>query len=58
MMVVCSKAVIDVSKSGGCGQVFPPEQLNELLAGSDYVVMALPHTPATDKLVGKARLCL
>ena len=57
-MVLCSKALIDVNYSVGCGQVFPPDQLNKLMAGSDYVVMALPHTPATDKLVGKARLCL
>ena len=33
-------------------QVFPPDQLGALMAASDYVVMALPHTPATDKLVG------
>lgn len=39
----------------GC-QVFPPDQLNALMAASDYVVLALPHTPATDKLVGRVRV--
>ena len=42
--------------SGGRRQVFPPDQLGELMAASDYVVMALPHTPATDKLVGRDAL--
>ncbi|KAK9824989.1 hypothetical protein WJX81_004929 [Elliptochloris bilobata] len=37
-------------------KVFPPDQLEALMAASDYVVMALPHTPATDKLVGRAAL--
>ena len=32
--------------------MFPPDQLGALMGASDYVVMALPHTPATDKLVG------
>ena len=36
--------------------MFPPDQLDALMAASDYVVMALPHTPATDKLVGWAAL--
>ena len=36
--------------------MFPPDQLSALMAASDYVVMALPHTPATDKLVGREAL--
>lgn len=34
--------------------MYAPEQLNELMAASDYVVMATPHTPATDQMVGAA----
>lgn len=31
--------------------MYTPEQLHELMSQSDYVVMATPHTPATDKMV-------
>ncbi len=39
-----------------CRQVFPPEQLEQLMAKSDYVVAALPATPATNKLVSAAAI--
>ena len=32
-------------------QVYHPEQLAELMADSDFVVAALPATPATDKFI-------
>lgn len=42
--------------------MYSPDQLQELMAASDYVVMATPHTPATDKMVrggaGRAQLLL
>lgn len=31
--------------------MYSPDQLNELMATSDYIVTALPSTPATTKLV-------
>jgi phosphoglycerate dehydrogenase-like enzyme len=31
-------------------EVWPPDRLHELLAASDFVVIAAPHTPETDKL--------
>ena len=34
-------------------QVYPPDQLNSLMAECDFVVMALPGTPATQHFVGK-----
>ena len=34
-----------------CLQIYSPEQLTELMASSDYIVAALPSTPATTKLV-------
>ncbi|MBZ5722280.1 MAG: D-2-hydroxyacid dehydrogenase [Acidobacteriia bacterium] len=37
-------------------QVFAPHQLDELLAQSDYVVLAAPITPETRGLIGVARL--
>jgi phosphoglycerate dehydrogenase-like enzyme len=33
-----------------------PEDLTEALKGSDYVVIAVPHTPATDGLIGRPEL--
>ena len=32
-------------------QVYKPDELNELMASCDYVVLALPATPATYQLV-------
>ena len=32
--------------------VYPPEKLHDVLAESDFVVVAVPHTPDTDKLIG------
>ncbi|MFC2010599.1 NAD(P)-dependent oxidoreductase [Chloroflexota bacterium] len=34
----------------------PPEQLQQLLAESDFVVMALPFTPETSKIIGEKEL--
>ena len=49
------------STSGGekdpdVDQVFSASQLHELLAMSDYVVIAVPLTPQTEKLIGEAEL--
>lgn len=32
-------------------QIYTPDQLNELMSVSDYIVAALPHTDATEKFV-------
>ncbi|KAF8058054.1 ddh [Scenedesmus sp. PABB004] len=37
-------------------RMYSPAQLPELMAASDYVVVATPHTPATDKLVSAAAI--
>ena len=37
-------------------QVYPPDQLEQLMAESDYVVMALPGTPATKHFVSTKAL--
>ena len=46
------RAVDPVCRSvpGVLEQVWPTDRLNELLADSDYVVIAAPHTPETAKL--------
>jgi phosphoglycerate dehydrogenase-like enzyme len=35
-----------------------PEDLHAVLAGSDYVVVSVPHTRKTDKLIGAAQLAV
>lgn len=37
-------------------EVFPPERLSEMLSLCDYVVVAVPLTPETRKLIGEAEL--
>ncbi|HYF08772.1 MAG TPA: NAD(P)-dependent oxidoreductase, partial [Acetobacteraceae bacterium] len=39
----------------GVERVYAPEQTDEVLAQSDYVVLLLPATPATDNLMNAAR---
>ncbi len=34
-----------------CAQVYAPEKLHVLMAESDYIVAAMPFTPATHKLI-------
>jgi phosphoglycerate dehydrogenase-like enzyme len=40
----------------GVDEVWPPERLHDLLAKSDVVVLAAPHTPETRRLVGAPEL--
>jgi phosphoglycerate dehydrogenase-like enzyme len=37
-------------------EVWPPDRLHDLLAKSDVIVLALPHTPATKRLIGRPEL--
>ena len=37
---------------------FPPEQLHEMLPLADVLVLSVPHTPETEKMIGKAELAL
>jgi D-2-hydroxyacid dehydrogenase (NADP+) len=47
---------IDTPVPAGVETVWPPDRLLELLAISDVVVLALPHTPDTKQLVGAREL--
>jgi phosphoglycerate dehydrogenase-like enzyme len=40
----------------GVEDVWPPDRLPDLLAQSDVVVLAVPHTPETKRLIGKREL--
>jgi phosphoglycerate dehydrogenase-like enzyme len=37
-------------------EIWPPDRLHDLLAKSDVVVLALPHTPETKRLIGRPEL--
>src|SRR5260221_5607413 len=37
-------------------EVWPPDRLHDLLAKSDVVVLAAPHTPETRRLIGRPEL--
>lgn len=37
-------------------QIYTPDQLNDLMSESDYIVVALPHTDKTEKLVNAAAI--
>jgi phosphoglycerate dehydrogenase-like enzyme len=37
-------------------QLYPMERLHDVLRESDYIVLAVPLTPETDKLIGEAEL--
>jgi phosphoglycerate dehydrogenase-like enzyme len=39
-----------------CDEAFPPERLHDLMAASDYVLMATPLTPETTKLIDGAAI--
>jgi phosphoglycerate dehydrogenase-like enzyme len=43
-------------KPDGVEEVWPPDRLPDLLAQSDVVVLAAPHTPQTKRLIGRAEL--
>jgi phosphoglycerate dehydrogenase-like enzyme len=40
----------------GVDAVWPPERLHDLLAQSDVVVIAAPHTPQTKRLIGRSEV--
>ncbi len=39
-------------------QFFPPERLHDMLPLADSLVLCLPHTPRTEKMIGKTELDL
>jgi phosphoglycerate dehydrogenase-like enzyme len=41
---------------GGVEAVWPPDRLPDLLAQSDVVVLAAPHTPETKRLIGRTQV--
>ncbi|GIL82646.1 hypothetical protein Vretifemale_11565, partial [Volvox reticuliferus] len=60
MRVVALRRRVDLSAeekaAGIVDDIFPPERLHDLMAASDYVVMATPYTPSTHRLVDAAAI--
>src|SRR5438270_5367353 len=50
------RTVSDGEKDPDVDELYPMEQLQELLRLSDYVVLAVPLTQETEKLIGEAEL--
>lgn len=58
MTVVCVRASIAEQQPGfeSVERFYPPEELNEVLSQSDFVVLAAPRTPRTEGMIGPAQL--
>jgi phosphoglycerate dehydrogenase-like enzyme len=55
-MRVIAMEIKQVARPRYVDLTLPPEQLPELLSASDFVVITLPLTPETNKLIGEAEL--
>ena len=56
MRVIVVRERVEKGTPDGVEKVFSPSQLDDLLRQSDFVVMAAPLIPATDKLINAERL--
>jgi phosphoglycerate dehydrogenase-like enzyme len=56
MAVSAIRRRLDQPRPEGLESVWPPERLVDLLASSDVVLLALPHTPDTRQLIGRREL--
>lgn len=56
MRVIATRRNVEKGSSEGVAQVFPSSQLDQLLAQSDYVVLAAPVIASTEGLIGAQQL--
>ena len=56
MRVIAAREHVEKGTPEGVEQVFPPSQIDSLLRQSDFVVIAAPLIPATERLINAARL--
>jgi len=56
MKVVAAREHAELPKPEFVAQVFPTARLSEMLAISDYVVVAAPVTPSTHAMIGREQL--
>ena len=59
MHVIALRRQPALSQNDGIAErVYAPDQLHELLAASDYIVMAMPNTPETRHVIGVRELAV
>jgi phosphoglycerate dehydrogenase-like enzyme len=58
MRVIAVREHVEKGTPEGVERVFPPAQLSTLLGQSDFVVLAAPLIPATEKLINAERFAL
>jgi glyoxylate/hydroxypyruvate reductase len=59
MHVVATSRTLQAGASDSdADQILPRSNLAALLAAADYVVLAVPHTPQTERLLGRAELAV
>jgi len=56
MRVLAIREHVEKGATEGVEQVFPPSKNDELLRQSDFVVVAAPLVPSTEKLIDRTRL--
>jgi phosphoglycerate dehydrogenase-like enzyme len=56
MRVIAIREHVEKGTPGGVEKIFSPSQIDELLRQSDFVVIAAPLIPATEKLINASRL--
>jgi phosphoglycerate dehydrogenase-like enzyme len=55
-VIATRRSTKQVRRARNVDVLYPPEQLNQLLAESDYVIICVPLTPQTQKLIGEKEL--
>jgi phosphoglycerate dehydrogenase-like enzyme len=58
LRVAAVRRRLDRPVPGSVAEVMPPERLDDLLASSDVVVVAAPHTRSTEQLIGARELAV
>jgi phosphoglycerate dehydrogenase-like enzyme len=56
MCVIAVREHVEKGTPDGVDAVYPPSELDELLRQSDYIVMAAPLIPSTERMMNGARL--
>jgi phosphoglycerate dehydrogenase-like enzyme len=57
-MTVCAVKKNLLEGTEDADRVYPPSELVEVLRQSDFIIVALPHTPETKNFIGEAELCV
>ena len=56
MTVIVVRQHVDATRPESVYEVLPPSMINEMFAAADYIVLAVPVTPATRHMIGREQL--